>query len=240
MNKKSTILISLSVFHCFVYAQNFNPQIENFNIIKFRHQQVQKNGCPTPIINIQINPEISPVVWDYSLRSRDLKNISNKPGQVVGLHKASTSINVQSQVYYLTDNNGYQTCFTIWPSYVTIRLKSKIYVASEIAMLYCSKNNTEDHELEHQKVAIWALTQSQNSLYQDLNLNFQKIKYFNTYIEAENHYNTIISKLQNNFLYQYDNISIPLNSKLDSNENYAFENKKCQSDTSTLTYYLGL
>lgn len=240
MKKSALILLASTISNSLVYAQIFTPKIENINTSHFTYKELQKTGCPIPPINIQIIPDIASVVWDYSLRSRELKNISTQPGQVVGLHKASTSINVQSQVYYLTDNLGNQTCFTIWPSHVNIKLQSKIYISSEISRLNCSKNNTENHELEHQKVAIWALSEAQNMLYKELNENFKKPMYFNTYADSQSYYNNIISNLQNRFITKYNNIANPLNSQLDSNENYALENKKCLSDLTTLAYYLSV
>lgn len=237
---KKIILIALGLTYGISYSQTFTPRIENINTNQFTYQELQKTGCPTPPVNIQIVPDISPVSWDYSLRSRDLKNMSTQPGQVVGLHKASTSIHFQSQIYYLTDNTGIQTCFTIWPSRVNIKLQSKIYISSEASRLHCTKENTEAHEMQHQQVAIWALSEAQNNLYKELNSLFQKPVFFNTSLEAQNYYNNVISRLQSNFISQYHNIANPLNSKLDSHENYDLENRKCPKDLPTLAYYLSL
>lgn len=237
--KKIAILLSSALFlNSFSFAQVFTPRVENVNTNQYTLNELQKTGCPKPPININITPDITPITWDYSLRSRDLKNMSTQPGQIVGLHRGFTNVHIQSQVFYLTDNSGVKTCFTIWPAQVTLRLQSKIYISSEAANLHCTKTTTEAHELEHHKVSIWALTEAQNQLYKEIYNAYQKPMYFNTYAEAENYYNSIVSKMQNNFMNNYNNLTQPLNSKLDSQENYQAEGRKCPQDTSTLAFYL--
>lgn len=63
---KKIILIALGFTYGISYSQTFTPRIENINTNQFTYQELQKTGCPTPPVNIQIVPDISPVSWDYS------------------------------------------------------------------------------------------------------------------------------------------------------------------------------
>lgn len=236
--KKISLLVSFALFSNYAFAEVFTPRVESINTNQYTFAELEKTGCPTPPININITPEVSPITWDYSQRSRNLKNMSNQRGQAIGLHRGSVNLNIQSQVFYLTNNSGIQTCFTIWPAQVNLKLQSKIYISTEAAHLHCTKSTTEAHEMEHHKVALWALAESQKILYKDLYSTFQKPTYFNSYQEAESYYNSIVNKLQNGFLSNFNNFSAPLNSRLDSHENYEAESRKCPQDTATLSFYL--
>lgn len=231
------IIISSLFMSTFSYAQFYKPVIENVNVNQFSFQDLKTNGCPMPPINININPHIAPVQWDYSKRSRDLKSMSghaNNHHTVTGLHSAGLNIQIQSQVYYLNDNNNNSTCYTMWPSVISLQLNSKIYVAKEASMLSCTKSVTEEHEIKHQKVALYALQEAQNLLNNRLQNLYNKPVFFATYEDALKHYNSNIEHLKSQFFQQYSLIADPLNLKLDSPSNYEYENSKCLYENQTL------
>lgn len=240
---KNTIVSILSIFLLSnTSAQKnqslFTPKIETVNINQYSINDLKNNGCPRPPINININPIVDPIQWDYSKRSRDLQNIGKGQYSITGLHTGSLNINVQSQVFYLSDSNGNKTCYTFWPSNINIRLSSVIRVAQEATMLQCTKRTTEEHELQHHQVSLQALQKSQDLLNNRLNTLYAKPIFFNSYDEALNHYNSNIEHIKSQFLQQYSLIADPLNSQLDSPSNYERENKICSYELSTLAYYL--
>lgn len=238
---KQIIIFSSLIFSSFSYAQVYQPVVEDVKIHSFTAQDLQNNGCPMPPMNIKINPLIDPIQWDYSRRSRDLKPMSahaNSNHSVTGLHSAGLNLLVQSQVFYLKDNNNNSTCYTMWPSVITLRLSSKIYISQETALLSCSKSVTENHELQHQKVALYALQEAQNLLNNRLNSLYSKPIFFPTYEDALKHYNSNIEHLKSQFLHQFNLIADPLNAQLDSPSNYIAEDQKCPYERDTLEAYL--
>lgn len=237
----STSFLLALAFSSYALAQRFTPVVEDVKINAYSVQELQNNGCPMPPINVKINPLIEPIQWDYSQRSKQLKPLSEhaqSSQSVTGLHTAGLNFHVQSQVYYLKDQKGTSTCYTMWPSIITLRLSSKIMVAYEASLLQCTKAVTEEHELKHQKVALYALKEAQNLLNERLHTLYAKPIFFPTYEDALKHYNSNIDHLKSQFLYQYSLIADPLNSQLDSPANYASENNKCSYEFSNLTWYL--
>jgi hypothetical protein len=239
-NIKIAGVLSLSLIFNPAISQTFTPKVENIKTNTFSISDLQNNGCPNPPLSININPIVSPPTFDYSKKSKELKMISNNPEQITGLHTVFLNINPQVQLFYLEDQQGRKTCYSMWPSTVTINLNTTIMVASEAAQLYCTRNATEDHEQEHQKVALYAFQESQKLLHQRLQSLYSKPVFFNSYNEALNHYNSNIEHIKSQFLRQFSLIADPLNAKLDSPQNYAIDQRKCPHEKSTLAYYLSL
>ncbi len=199
-----------------------------------------QNQTNYPKVNININP----VIYNQSLSSSEIKQISHAPmkSKELGLFRSENKIMVDMSYaieFFIDNYKQVHTCSYATKINLNIELISTIYIAKEILPFPCTKNRTIIHENQHFKFQTDTLTQNKNIIENQSKVSLAnpgkqifKFEFDSQYIKDwyANYY-----QLKQNELNQFIDKQVLSKAKnlhyhIDTEENYIREKNLCHAN----------
>lgn len=178
-----------------------------------------------------INVTVSPVKYDYSKSSNQIKKIpnirtSNESQYLLGAYIPLLSIGLNYQ--NIRENYFSRTCNKITTMNVHLKLDSTIFIAKEIQPFSCTLNRTLQHEQSHYNFEKQGVEVGVEYLRKSLEPVFSQ-KFYGSQAQYNNFMRNQMDILQKNTLNLIENYSAKRHAGIDTLENYRKESQVCSS-----------
>lgn len=178
-----------------------------------------------------INVTVSPVKYDYSKTSNQIKTIpniktSNESQYLLGAYIPLLSVGLNYQ--NVREQSFSHTCNKIATMNVNLKLDSTIFIAKEIQPFSCTLNRTIQHENSHYTFEKQGVEVGVEYLRKSLEPVFSK-KFYGSPTEFTSFMKQQMDILQRNTLNLIENYSGKRHSAIDTMENYRKESQLCSN-----------
>lgn len=178
-----------------------------------------------------INVTVSPVKYDYSKTSNEIKRIpniktSNESQYLLGAYIPLLSVGLNYQ--NVREQYFSHTCNKIATMNVNLKLESTIFIAKEIQPFSCTLNRTIQHENSHYTFEKQGVEVGVEYLRKSLEPVFSQ-KFYGSPNEFNQFMKNQMDVLQRNTLNLVENYSGKRHAAIDTTENYRKESQLCSS-----------